>query len=112
MELCVTGSSYGIRLSSGSYYGRVEIYHPSYGWGTVCDDDWDINDANVACRQLGYNTASASHQSAHHGQGTGSILLDDLGCNGHESYLWDCSNSGWNSHNCQHSEDAGVTCSN
>ena len=100
-----------VRLVGGTKTGegRVEIWYNSQ-WNTVCDDQWDINDANVVCQQLGYEGAVTAHQSAHFGEGSGQILLDDLRCTGREASLLECSHSGINNHNCWHDEDASVTC--
>lgn len=51
--------SYRIELystSSGAPVGLLEVYH-SGRWGTVCDNGFDQMDADVVCRQLGYNRA-------------------------------------------------------
>ena len=100
-----------VRLSGGSSSsGRVEIYHNGQ-WGTVCDDYWDLRDAHVVCRQLGFQKALHAYTGATHGLGTGPIWMHDLSCSGCESNLYECRHDGWGNHACSHHEDASVLCS-
>ncbi|XP_071401549.1 scavenger receptor cysteine-rich domain-containing protein DMBT1-like [Centroberyx affinis] len=111
-EDCSKGYNEGdIRLVDGQdpSEGRVEIYHDGV-WGTVCDDSWDLNEAQVVCRQLGFPGAVEALASATFGPGSGKIWMDDLGCDGTETRLSQCSFNKWGDNNCSPSEDAGVRC--
>ena len=46
-----------MRLQDGTHTsnGRVEVCQDGI-WGSVCSSGWDVKDARVVCRQLGYNT--------------------------------------------------------
>ena len=48
---------------------------------------------------------------AYHGQGNGTIWLDDVQCDGTEERLLDCRATPIGEHNCGHHEDVGVVCS-
>ena len=98
-----------LRLVGGANYGRVEVYHDGE-WGTVCDDSWDITDANVVCRQLGYIGATSALGQAFFGRGRGPIHYANMACTGREERLADCQHHGIGIHNCDHGKDAGVVC--
>ncbi|KAM6070035.1 T-cell differentiation antigen CD6 isoform 2-T2 [Theristicus caerulescens] len=99
-----------LRLAGGRSRceGRVEMKQAG-AWGTVCDDSWDLADADVVCRQLRCGWALRVHGNATFGRGSGPILRDEVGCKGHEEHLWDC--PAVLEHDCSHKEDAGVVCS-
>ncbi|CAJ0966259.1 unnamed protein product [Ranitomeya imitator] len=107
-----SGSGMCLRLvnGNGQCRGRVEILYNG-AWGTVCDDYWDINAAQVVCRQLNCGQALAFNGSAAFGQGQGTIVLDDVQCTGNEQHVWDCQHQPFTVHNCGHNEDVGVVCS-
>ena len=55
-------SSGDLRLYPTSYYssgGRLEMYYSySYGWTPFTIAGFDMHDADLACKQLGYSYAS------------------------------------------------------
>ena len=96
--------------------GRLEIYYNG-AWGTICDDYWTKDDADVACRALGFVASVEDYnryRTAYFGPGTEEqeIVLDDLFCTGNESGLLECPSNhpGPGIHNCRHSEDVSLRC--
>ncbi|KAM7134323.1 scavenger receptor cysteine-rich domain-containing protein DMBT1-like isoform 4-T11 [Macrochelys suwanniensis] len=100
-----------IRLVNGPSRcaGRVEVLH-NQQWGTVCDDNWDIIDARIVCRQLGCGMPLSAPGGARFGRGSDRIWLDDVQCKGTEIGLSECRARPWGDNNCHHGEDAGVVC--
>ena len=78
-------------------------------WGAVCDDFWDINDAHVICRMLGYKGAEKPILRIE-GEENLPILLDNVECTGKETSIAECAHNGWSKHNCVRREHAGVVC--
>ena len=101
-----------VRLRDGttSNQGRVEL-KLNGTWGTICDDYWGIEEANVICRMVGYSEGAwSTNCCGWYGYASGKIWLDNVHCVGDEQTIAACRHGGWGSHNCFHSEDVGVIC--
>lgn len=86
--------------------GRVTIlYNGQYG--TVCNDLFNLESANVVCRQLNF---TAAIRITSFGPGSGPIWLDDVECNGTETSIEFCSHRGFGVEDCVHNDDVGVVC--
>ncbi|XP_060597388.1 uncharacterized protein LOC132751247 [Ruditapes philippinarum] len=92
--------------------GVVKVTLNGYYDGYICDDDWDDNDATVACRMLGYTNGLAYFLKPQEVDESLPILLDNVHCSGNESSLADCKHNGWGNHNCRYTEVVTVKCSN
>ncbi|XP_060575863.1 uncharacterized protein LOC132733271, partial [Ruditapes philippinarum] len=92
--------------------GVVEVKLNDVHRGYICDDDWDDNDATVACKMLGYTNGWANFQKPQEVNKSLPILLDNVQCRGEELSLADCKHNGWGSHDCEYSEVVSVKCFN
>ncbi|KAK3704237.1 hypothetical protein QZH41_020491, partial [Actinostola sp. cb2023] len=95
-----------------SHVGQVEIQYNG-AWGAVCcyyfGSGWDIRDAHVICRMLGYKAAERPIWYIE-GKTTTRILMDHVGCSGKETSIAECTHKGWWSAGCSYQELAGVVC--
>ncbi|EDO25852.1 predicted protein, partial [Nematostella vectensis] len=102
-----------VRLTNGPSpnEGTVEVFRDGQ-WATVCDDFWDLRDAHVVCRMLGYTHADRAYCCGRHRSNiTRAIMLDDVQCRGDEESIFQCRTSEWGVHNCQPGqEEASVSC--
>uniref|UniRef100_A0A8C4UQ12 SRCR domain-containing protein n=1 Tax=Falco tinnunculus TaxID=100819 RepID=A0A8C4UQ12_FALTI len=90
--------------------GRVEVKLQGR-WGTVADESWTMEDAEVVCRQLGCGSAINSYDaSSRFGRGYGPINLAIVSCRGDEATLWDCEIRGWGPYTGVHNFDTAVVC--
>ena len=90
-----------------SSQGRVEVFYNGI-WGTVCGDYWDLNDAKVVCRQLGFEGALVAVVSSEFSGKK--VWLSNVQCERNESSLADCAHSRWGRVRCPSRKDAGVVC--
>ncbi|KAK2893022.1 hypothetical protein Q8A67_013010 [Cirrhinus molitorella] len=95
--------------SSLSCSGRAEVRHNGM-WGTVCDDGWDLTDAEVVCREMGCGNVTEVKSDAYFGQGSGPVWMKNVRCNGTESSLKNCVLGQIVQQNCSHEKDAGIIC--
>lgn len=79
-------------------------------WGVVCSDFFDIRDAVVICRQLGFVGVEEIVDVSVFGGG-GQVVVDDLSCTGNEDKLTDCPSTAGYMHNCYTPTDVGLRCS-
>ncbi|XP_034092857.1 scavenger receptor cysteine-rich type 1 protein M130-like [Gymnodraco acuticeps] len=97
----------GTELCSGGLEVNSDPSDPS--WSSVCEADFDQQDAQVVCRQLGCGAPSVL-QGALYGEGEAPMGTKEFQCGGHESALLDCSSASERS-TCSPGTAVSLTCS-
>ena len=85
-----------IRLQGSTlpYAGRVEVFYTGV-WGAISSSNWDITDATVVCRQLGYSAgAEVALKNGVYGLVSGPVWITNLQCTGSESNVMECVHDG------------------
>uniref|UniRef100_A0A8K9V3W8 SRCR domain-containing protein n=1 Tax=Oncorhynchus mykiss TaxID=8022 RepID=A0A8K9V3W8_ONCMY len=103
--------SESVRLVGGAGLcsGRVEV-KSNQSWASVCEADFDRQDAEVVCRDVGCG-APAALQGGLYGEGEGQTWDKEFQCKGNESLLLDCDTSDRENNTCLPGNAVGLTCS-
>ncbi|KAM4605965.1 scavenger receptor cysteine-rich type 1 protein M130-like [Polymixia lowei] len=103
--------SESVRLVNGASLcsGRVEV-KTKQSWASVCEADFDQQDAEVVCRELGCGAPSVL-QGALYGEAEAPFWTKEFQCKGYESLLLDCGTSGSTRNTCSPGKAVGLTCS-
>ncbi|XP_029602307.1 CD5 antigen-like [Salmo trutta] len=103
--------SESVRLVDGAGLcsGRVEV-KSNQSWASVCEADFDRQDAEVVCGVLGCG-APAALQGGLYGEGEGQTWDKEFQCKGKESLLLDCDTSDRENNTCLPGNAVGLTCS-
>ncbi|KPU78925.1 uncharacterized protein Dana_GF10854, isoform B [Drosophila ananassae] len=106
--VCKSPIQYRLEGGRTSNEGRLEVkYHGV--WGSVCDDDFNLKNAQVACNSMGYYGPAKIEKNIF-GNGNGPIWLDQVMCFGNETSIDKCNHWNWGEHNCNHTEDVALHC--
>ncbi|XP_032363393.1 CD5 antigen-like [Etheostoma spectabile] len=99
-----------VRLVNGTSLcsGRLEV--KTQRWSSVCEADFDQQDAEVVCRELGCGAPSVL-QGMLFGEVEGPMRTKEFQCGGNERALLDCRSSGSDRNNCSSGKAVGLTCS-
>ncbi|NXH73390.1 C163A protein, partial [Hydrobates tethys] len=107
---CAEAVELRLAAGGGPCAGRVEVKLRGQ-WGSVSDNIWVMEDAEVVCQQLGCGSAAGAYAAnARFGEGDGPLGLAVVNCRGDEATLWDCAISGWGPYKGVHDFDTAVVC--
>ena len=101
-----------IRLHGGGdpFEGRVEVFHDGR-WGSVCADEWGIEEAMTVCRQLNLGYAGQAVTKNNFGGDVLGVIMSGVKCRLDEISIYNCEHDEWTNATCSSKEKiAGVIC--
>ncbi|XP_028275718.1 scavenger receptor cysteine-rich type 1 protein M130-like [Parambassis ranga] len=103
--------SESVRLVEGTNVcsGRLEV-KSDQSWSSVCEDDFNQQNAEVVCRELGCGAPSV-FKGGLYGAAEAPVWMRKFQCGGHESALLDCGSSRSTENSCSPGKAVGLTCS-
>ncbi|XP_065361312.1 uncharacterized protein LOC135954976 isoform X3 [Calliphora vicina] len=107
-QVCNAPIKYRLEGGRSSNEGRLEVFYRGE-WGTVCDDDFGLKEAQVVCNSFGFYGKAEIAKNIY-GPGSGPIWLDQVSCLGNETKIDECNHWSWGENNCNHTEDVGLKC--